>query len=617
MNLSTLLNSATTPFDTSIILIVDDMPNNLKVLSDTLADAGFEVAIATSGENALQQLEHTPVSLILLDVMMPGIDGFETCQRLKANAATANIPVIFMTALSEPVNKVKGFELGAVDYITKPFQQGEVLARVRSHLKLNYLSQTLEARNAQLQQMTEQLEQQVAEQTQELFASIETLKQTQLLLRLVFDTIPQWVAWKDLNSVYQGCNQGFAEVVGLSSPNEIIGKNDYDLPWSQEEADWYRKCDHRVMASGQAELHIIEQSRRADGQQIWLDTNKMPLRDANGNVFGILLVTEDITERQQAQERLKQQKQNLEQALEELQRTQMQLVQSEKMSALGNLVAGVAHEINNPVGFLGGNIEPALDYIKDVFGLLDLYRQKYPHPDAAIQDEIEAIDLDYIREDLPKLVSSMREGVKRIHGISTSLRTFSRADKDYKVPFNLHDGIDSTILILKHRLKANGDRPEIQVIKTYGQIPLIECFAGQLNQVFMNILANAIDALEEKIQSCASRSANDAIEEANQKPSFEEFKAYPNQIEVQTSADKSETQAIVQIRDNGIGMPEQVQKCIFNHLFTTKGVGKGTGLGLAIAHQIVVEKHGGAIEVHSTLGQGTEFVITLPVKANG
>ncbi|MEH2195250.1 MAG: response regulator [Nostoc sp.] len=595
-NSITFDHHVTNLLDNGIVLIVDDVPNNLKVLSDTLAHDGFEVAIATSGESALQQLEHTTVSLILLDVMMPGMDGFETCQRIKANPKTQNIPIIFITALSESVNKVTGFELGAVDYITKPFQQSEVLARVRSHLKLNQLSRTLEAKNIELQQLTEQLEQRVTQRTQELFTSVEAFKQTQQLLRLVFDTVPQWVAWKNLNSVYLGCNEGFAKVVGLSSPDEIIGKSDYDLPWSQEEANFYRICDRRVIESGQAEFHIIEQSRRVDGKLIWLDTNKIPLCDADGNVFGILLVTEDITERQQAEEELKQQKQNLEQALVELQQAQMQLVQSEKMSALGNLVAGVAHEINNPVGFLGGNIQPALDYIKDIFGLVDLYQQKYPNPDAEIQDEIAAIDLDYIREDLPKLVGSMREGIKRIRDISTSLRTFSRADSDRPIACNIHDGIESTILILKHRLKASETRPEIQVIREYDQLPLIECFAGQLNQVFINILANAIEA----------------IEESNIGRSFEQIKNNQNSITISTKLSDSK-QVIISIKDNGLGMNEEIRQKIFDHLFTTKSVGKGTGLGLAIARQIIVEKHRGSITVNSTLGKGTEFVLQFPI----
>ncbi len=591
----TINNPVTTQLDNGIILIVDDLPNNLKVLSDTLALAGFEVAIATSGEGALQQLEHTTVSLILLDVMMPVIDGFETCQRIKANPKTQNIPIIFVTALSEPVNKVTGFELGAVDYITKPFQQSEVLARVKTHLKLNQLSQSLEARNAELQQLTEKLEQRVAERTQELFGSIETLNQTQQLLRLVFDTVPQWVAWKNLNSVYLGCNQGFSKELGLSSPDEIVGKNDYDLPISQEQADWYRSCDRRVMESGKAELHIIEKSRRADGKQIWLDTNKIPLRDFNGNIFGILLVTEDITERQQAQEQLKQQKQNLEQTLVELQRAQMQLVQSEKMSALGNLVAGIAHEMNNPLGYIAATLKLAKPTITDIVEHLQIYQESLPNKSQKIIDHAEEIDIDYSLEDLPKMIDSMVIACDRLKNISTSLRTFSRADQDYKVQFNLHEGIDSTILILKHRLKANEQHPAIEVITNYGNLPLVECFSGQLNQVFMNILANAIDALEE----------------SNYGRNLAEIKANPQQITITTSVlDKS---VEIAIADNGKGMSESVKSKIFDHLFTTKAVGKGTGLGLAIAKSIVEETHGGKLTCHSVLGEGTEFVIEIPV----
>jgi predicted ATPase/signal transduction histidine kinase len=287
--------------------------------------------------------------------------------------------------------------------------------------------------------------------------------------------------------------------------------------------------------------------------------------------------------------------QESQQAFTHLKQAQIKIVQSEKMSALGNLVAGVAHEINNPVGFLVGNIQPALDYIKDLFGLLDLYQQKYPQLDPEIKEEIENIELDYIRQDLPKLIGSMREGVKRIRDISTSLRTFSRADTNYPVACNIHDGIDSTIMILKHRLKANDTRPEIKVIKEYGNLPQVECYAGQLNQVFMNLLSNAIDALEELNQGLP-------------------YAEIANQITIKTEFDGYKKQAIIRIKDNGVGIDERVREKIFDDLFTTKEVGKGTGLGLAIARHIVVEKHGGTIEVNSVLREGTEFIIFLPMK---
>jgi signal transduction histidine kinase len=284
-------------------------------------------------------------------------------------------------------------------------------------------------------------------------------------------------------------------------------------------------------------------------------------------------------------------------AMTDLQQSQIQVIQSEKMSMLGQLVAGIAHEINNPVGFLAGNIQPALDYVKDLFNLIDLYQQKYPQPDSDIQDEIESIDLEYLRDDLPKLIGSMKEGVTRIRDISTGLRNFSRSDNTSLVAFNLHEGIDSTLMILKHRLKANEIRPAIEVLKEYGQLPSVECYAGQLNQVFMNLLANAIDA----------------VEDSNQDRSFGEIKANPNQITIKTELDNENQSAIIRIRDNGMGMTDDVKQKIFDHLFTTKGIGKGTGLGLAIAHQIIVEKHGGTLAVSSGMGTGAEFVIAIPI----
>ncbi|MBW4682893.1 MAG: AAA family ATPase [Microcoleus vaginatus WJT46-NPBG5] len=281
----------------------------------------------------------------------------------------------------------------------------------------------------------------------------------------------------------------------------------------------------------------------------------------------------------------------LEQSIYDLQLAQVQLVQSEKMSSLGQLVAGVAHEINNPVGFIHGNLSHAVQYTADLLNHLQLYQENYPNPVPAIQEDAETIELDYLIEDLPKMLSSMKVGTDRIHEIVKSLKNFSRRDTGALQAVDIHSGIDSTLLILNHRLKARGSHPGIQVIKEYGKLPLVECYPGQLNQVFMNLIANAIDALEESFTT-------------DQKPS---------KILIRTEA-FSDSWVTIRIADNGVGMTEDVRSKLFQTFFTTKPTDKGTGLGLSISYQIVVQKHGGELTCISAPAQGTEFIIKLPLR---
>jgi signal transduction histidine kinase len=420
--------------DQKYILVVDDNPTNLAVISQALKAAGYKLRVASDGEEALAMVERCVTlqseqilpELILLDVQMPGIDGFETCRRLQANPATKGIPVIFMTALTDAESKVKGLSLGAVDYITKPFEQEEVLARVKVHWRLK--------------QLTDRLEQEVAARTASL------------------------------------------------------------------------------------------------------------------------------------------------------QNTQLQLIQQEKLSSLGQLVAGVAHEINNPLSFVIGNISPAKEYLADITKLLNLYQQHYPEPVPVVADQIDKMELEFALEDFAKILDSMQLGTERIQDISLSLRNFVRSSNNTRIKADLHEGMDSTLMLLKHRLKNQGDRAEIEVIKHYGNLPEVECYPGPMNQVFMNLFANAIDALEEAW----------------------ELDRRPLKIQIDTKVSQCNT-IVIQIADNALGMTENVREHLFQPLFTTKTLGKGTGLGLSIVQQIVVDKHCGKLVCQSTPGNGSEFRLEIPL----
>ncbi|MGL5058955.1 MAG: PAS domain S-box protein [Microcoleus sp.] len=395
------------------------------------------------------------------------------------------------------------------------------------------------------------------------------------------------------------CNPAFENMTGYKR-REIIGKNCRFLQGSDTDPAAIKII--RQALQTESECFVTLKNYRKDGTDFWNALSISPVRDRTGKLTHFIGVQRDITDRKQAEEALRhsemqsrEQTAKLQATLGELKDTHSQLVQSEKMSSLGLLIAGVAHEINNPVSFIYGNLAHLKNYTQDLIHLLKLYQEHYPEPVAEIREEIQANELDFLIEDLPQIMSSMNVGVERIFQIVQSLRNFSRQDNSGMKPVNIHEGIDSTLLILNHRLKGNGNTPPIQVLKEYGELPEVECLSGQINQVFMNIISNAIDALDE----------------CNSERTFQEMRDNPSQIKISTTVDNNF--AAIAISDTGPGVNAEIQERIFDTFFTTKPEGKGTGMGLSISYQIVVEKHKGELNCTSEIGKGTEFIIKLPI----
>ncbi|MFB2835851.1 GAF domain-containing protein [Floridanema evergladense] len=495
-----------------------------------------------------------------------------------------------------------------------------------------------------VQILNSNLDRQVKERTAQLQHSLtfaNLLKQItdQIRSTLDFKTILKTIVEEvrqllntDRVVIYQFTKQWHGEVVvesTIGSWLSILGFQGPEDCFPDEVAQLYKKgrigsisniananispCHYEFLQSINVQANLVVPIRMSDilwgllvvhqchSPRNWL-TSEIDLLQQLADRAAIAIQQAQLYEQTRTSAELEQAKaQQLEQVLIDLQKTQAQLIQTEKMSSLGQLVAGVAHEINNPVNFIFGNLTYASDYCHDLLEILQLFLKYYPQPYPEIEQKIEEIDIEFIAKDLPKLLNSMKVGADRIRELVLSLRNFSRLDESEIKPVDIHEGIDSTLMILQHRLKPKLGHSGIQVIKNYQDLPLVECYAGQLNQVFMNLLSNAIDALETKSRT------------EEQTGIIENDNCHELKIEIVTKPTNNNS-VTIKISDNGLGIPSDIKSRIFDPFFTTKEPGKGTGLGLAISYQIIVQKHNGKLKCSSEPGVRTEFTIEIPVQ---
>ncbi|MGQ4645872.1 ATP-binding protein [Lyngbya aestuarii] len=548
------------------VLLVEDNLSEAELIQELLSENNaikIDLIHAQRLEQARELLQQENFDVILLDLSLPDSQGLDTVANIQE--CGLNLPIVVLTARNDQELAIQLIQVGAQDYLVK--------GNVSSELLLRSLRYAVERQLAQ-----------------------EAVRLNEERYRFVVNSVQEVIFQIDITGNWIFLNPAWTEITGFSV-SQSLGTPFLNYIHPEERHISFRNFNALIKEKKdyfRSEIRYFTSS----GGFCWMEVHQRLTFTLDGTVSGITGTLNDITEQKLAQEALchselreREKAQQLEIALHKLQNTQAQLVQNEKMVSLGQLIAGVAHEINNPVCFIYGNIAFASEYTSNLLHLIGLYQEQYPTPSTKIQKEVEALDLDFLKEDFPRLLNSMEEGANRIQEIVRSLRHFSHSDQAKMKKVDLWSGINSTLLILQHRLKKQPTRPEIQVIKDYEDLPEVECYPGQLNQVFMNILSNAIDALEKMI---------------------EEDSSLAPEIRIRTQFNAHDKQVAICITDNGIGMMPKEQQRVFDPFFTTKPV--GTGLGLSISYSIVVEKHQGQLECYSQLSKGTEFVIKLPLQ---
>jgi two-component system, NtrC family, sensor kinase len=557
------------------ILIVEDEKIIALNLKENLQSLGYTVvALVASGEQAIEKAAKLHPDLVLMDICLKGnIDGITAAQQIWDSFS---IPVIYVTGHSDQHTLERAKVSAPFGYILKPVKDRELYVAIETALQRYEREHLL---SAILKGMGDGV----------------IVIDPQLHIQFLNGVAQSLINWqlseareRELSEVFKIVDQ--QTQLPLDNPAIAALQQDNTVSFK----------DHTLLISKK-------------GIAIAIGGNATPIKDNNGMITGVVLVFRDITSSAQLE------KTNLAlgHALDELKRTQSQLIQSEKMSSVGQIAAAVVNEINNPVSIIYGNLPLVHQYLQDLLSLIEAYQQNNSSFTPEIRNLREKIDLDFLIEDWPQLMHSMQVAAERIEEIVLSLLSLSRFPQldmlDLK-PIDIHEGIDNTLRILQHRLRAEGKRPEIRVIKNYGQIPKVTCYASQLNQVFMQLLNNAIDALETQ-SSPHLITISTSIEKRKLEQPFNHptLKLKNNLLSPSKEQNAYSQLIVIRIADNGCGMSEEVQKKIFDPFFTTKPVGSGTGLGLSISYQIVVDKHGGQLLCHSIPTQGTELVIELPI----